>query len=305
MTTSKFCCLALICLAWTLDPSQVPLAAAPDPVTMDPEAVDAQFPAALAEISIDSHGSRLNAILYRAQGRGPHPTVVLLHGFPGNERNLDLAQAMRRAGFNVLFFHYRGAWGSGGAFSFSNGLEDVAVALDFLRQKENVARYRIDAEKLSLVGHSMGGFMALMTTSADSSVRCTVSIAGANMGWLGGLAGSSPEAANSVALAMAGGLGPLRGTSGEALRDDLREHADAFDLVKRASALGGRELLLIGGERDSVVPLAIHHHPLVQALKAADSSGLSEQVLDSDHAFSDRRIALARAVVSWLSRSCR
>ena len=38
--------------------------------------------------------------------------VLLLHGFPGNEKNLDLAQDLRADGFNVLFFHYRGAWGS-------------------------------------------------------------------------------------------------------------------------------------------------------------------------------------------------
>jgi len=38
--------------------------------------------------------------------------VVLLHGYPGNERNLDLAQARRRDGWDIVFFHYRGAWGS-------------------------------------------------------------------------------------------------------------------------------------------------------------------------------------------------
>ena len=32
-----------------------------------------------------------------AAGAGPHPTMLLLHGLPGNERNLDLAQAARRA----------------------------------------------------------------------------------------------------------------------------------------------------------------------------------------------------------------
>lgn len=55
------------------------------------------------EINFESHGNRLNGIVYLANGAGPHPTVVLLHGFPGNEKNLDLAQALRRDGFNVLF----------------------------------------------------------------------------------------------------------------------------------------------------------------------------------------------------------
>ena len=51
----------------------------------------------------------LAGMMLGANGQGPHPTIVLLHGFPGNEKNLDLAQSLRRAGYNVLFFHYRGA----------------------------------------------------------------------------------------------------------------------------------------------------------------------------------------------------
>ena len=39
------------------------------------------------------------AIIVLAAGAGTHPVVVFLHGYPGNERNLDLAQAVRRAGF--------------------------------------------------------------------------------------------------------------------------------------------------------------------------------------------------------------
>ena len=55
--------------------------------------------------------------------------VVLLHGFPGEERNLDLAHALGRSGWSVLFFHYRGAWGSEGAFSFRNVIGDVKAAV--------------------------------------------------------------------------------------------------------------------------------------------------------------------------------
>ena len=37
------------------------------------------------------HG-KLLATLYSAGGEGPHPTILLLHGIPGCEQNLDLAQ---------------------------------------------------------------------------------------------------------------------------------------------------------------------------------------------------------------------
>ena len=57
-----------------------------------------------------------------AAGKDKKETVLLLHGLPGNERNLDLAQELRRNGRNVIYFNYRGAWGSQGEFMFSNCL---------------------------------------------------------------------------------------------------------------------------------------------------------------------------------------
>ncbi|MGC2256731.1 MAG: hypothetical protein WA594_00405, partial [Candidatus Sulfotelmatobacter sp.] len=84
-------------------------------------------PASMKSFQIPSHGALLNAFVYVAAGAGPHPAVVLLHGFPGNERNLDLAQDIRRAGWDVLYFDYRGSWGSSGDFSFSHGIQDTAA----------------------------------------------------------------------------------------------------------------------------------------------------------------------------------
>jgi len=100
------------------------------------------------------------SVIYIASGAGPHPTVLMLHGFPGNEKNLDLAYSVRRAGWNVLAPFYRGAWGSGGTFSFTHTLEDAQASIDFLRQPENVKKFRIDSNHIVLIGHSMGGFVA-------------------------------------------------------------------------------------------------------------------------------------------------
>ena len=92
----------------------------PAAITTDPPR-DKDFPAAMEAPDIISHNTRLNAVFYLASGEGPHPVVLLLHGFPGNEQNMDLAYAIRRAGWNVLVPHYRGSWGSAGNFSFSSG----------------------------------------------------------------------------------------------------------------------------------------------------------------------------------------
>lgn len=45
------------------------------------------------------HGrrGRLLSVLYTAGGEGLHPAVLLLYGIPGCEKNIDLAQDLRRA----------------------------------------------------------------------------------------------------------------------------------------------------------------------------------------------------------------
>jgi hypothetical protein len=76
-----------------------------DPASADLPDFDATNPPRLSETIFENEGAGMNAIGYEAQGPGPYPTVVLLHEFSGNERNLDLAKAIRRAGWNAVFFH--------------------------------------------------------------------------------------------------------------------------------------------------------------------------------------------------------
>ena len=128
-----------------------------DPVAEDLPVVDYDHPATALETGFDVDGSHVNATFFLAQGEGPHPSVVLLHGFPGYEKHFDLAHAMRRAGWNVLIFHYRGAWSSEGSFSLPTGLEDVAAAIAWVRAQAS-ENGRVDPDKVAVVGHSLGGF---------------------------------------------------------------------------------------------------------------------------------------------------
>jgi len=107
------------------------------------------------EINIPSDGAILQGFIYLAAGKGMHPTVFLLHGFPGNERNLDLAQVLRARGWNVIYFNYRGAWASQGHFSFTNCVEDVVNAVHYAEKERN--KFHIDVNNMVLFGHSMGG----------------------------------------------------------------------------------------------------------------------------------------------------
>jgi predicted alpha/beta-fold hydrolase len=83
------------------------LAQQPNAITNDPEP-NPSAPTQNIETVMDSHGSRIMGVFLLASSTQPHPTVILLHGFPGYEQNIDLAQSLRRDGWNVLAMHYRG-----------------------------------------------------------------------------------------------------------------------------------------------------------------------------------------------------
>lgn len=271
-----------------------------DPVTMDPPRVDAAHPPALAELSFDSHGARLNGSIFLADGAGPHPTVILLHGYPGNERNFDLAQALRRGGFNVLFFHYRGAWGSGGDFSFTHVIEDVASAADMLRAR--AGELRVDPARILLIGHSMGGFAALQGAANDARVRCAAGIAPGDFGAIADYLAQDAASMDSFS-AYADSLDMLAGWSGDAVRAELAAHRDAFSLVALAPRLSGKSILLIAADADEVLPPAVFHAPIVAAYRAQAGLTLTDVTLSGDHSFSWSRFALARTVLDW-ARAC-
>jgi uncharacterized protein len=272
-----------------------------DPVTSDPPRPDSANPASLAELEIESMGARMNGLFYLASGPGPHPVVILLHGFPGNERNLDLAQAIRRTGTNVLFFNYRGAWGSGGRFSFANSLDDVAAAVHFARSAESVRQYHSDPERVVLLGHSMGGWLAILGAAADSSIKCAGALDYWNVGSDGRLL-RADKREDSLFTAYADWLtargGPLRGDSGRTLTSEIKEHAEAWDVDNSAKTLRTRPVLLIS---TTVNP---YRATFTAALESAGARKVTAVNWKSDHSFSALRIKLARTVVEWLHRSC-
>jgi uncharacterized protein len=275
---------------------------APDPSAQDPP-LDAAHPAATTELVFESGGARMFGLIYEAPGPGPHPTAIVLHGFPGNERNLDLAQAIRRSGWNAVFFHYRGAWGSEGAFGFGHVLEDVAAVAAQLAQPDFAAQHRIDPKRLALVGHSMGGFASLVSGSELPAVDCVASLAGANLG-LWAEAVRTPEGEARMAGALETWGGPIRGTSGAALVAEVRASEARFDLRRHAPQLATKPVLLVAGARDDVTPPTLHHDPLAAAISAQPGANLRTAVLDADHAFADRRVELTRLVVGWLASEC-
>jgi pimeloyl-ACP methyl ester carboxylesterase len=201
-----------------------------NPLFTDPPAT-ATRRARMEVLHIPSGGVEINGVAYLAAGPGPHPTIVICHGWPGNEKNLDLAQALRRAGWNAITFNYRGAWGSPGAFRFGQNPEDAKAVLAMLRKPEVAAKLGIDTRRIVLAGHSMGGWVTGMVASEDQALAGAILISAANMGMAAQMAGDRLEAQ------AAGNSEGLAGTSPALQAAELRAQAVAFDLRPRAAGL--------------------------------------------------------------------
>jgi pimeloyl-ACP methyl ester carboxylesterase len=278
-------------------------AAAPTPsiaqraVVADPPR-DAAHPARNRQVLILSHGDGMNALFMLAAGAGPKPTMVLLHGLPGNEQNLDLAQAVRRAGWNVLTLHYRGSWGSPGRFTLAGAGEDVDAALAFLRQPDTVAQYGIDPQRIVVAGHSMGGFFAARYAAAHGDVAGVVLLDPWNIGATGKQVAAHPERRQDAIADLGDDFGnSLAGTDAARLMAEVERHAQDWDLVDAAPALAKVPVLVVAAEHGNAAQVA----PLTAALKAQRGAQVQAVTLPSDHAFADRRIGLAGVTVDWLA----
>jgi len=256
--------------------------------------------ASMSTFQLPSHGALLNAFMYIAAGNGPHPVVVLLHGFPGNEKNLDVAQAIRRAGWNVLYFNYRGSWGSPGDFSFSHSIEDTAAAVAYLRQPGNARRLRLDPTRIVLIGHSMGGFMTVQATAADPGIMAFGLISAADM--RGRMKLPLPDDPRMLAGLTKGyeeeGLAPLAGCTAESLARETIAHAAEWDFDPKAPALKTRPALVITSDEG----LAPYNDAFVAALRKAGDTQVTTLHLATDHAYSDKRLELSGAIVQWLGK---
>lgn len=173
---------------------------------------------------IPSNGAELNALMYLAAGAGPHPVVLLLNGFPGNEKNLDVAQAIRRAGWNVLTFNYRGSGTSSGAFTLAHSTEDAAAAIAFLRDPSYSAQLRTDPKRIVLIGHSTGGFVATYAGAHDSSVIAVAMISAAHLSAMGNIERLASKLASRPVLLVTSDDGLA--SQDEAFADALRRDGD-------------------------------------------------------------------------------
>ncbi|WP_249011479.1 alpha/beta hydrolase [Conexibacter sp. DBS9H8] len=128
----------------------------------------------------DSHflsdGTSCAAWIYRPDGDGPHPILVMAHGFSATrEQRLDaFAERFAAAGIGVLLFDYRHFGASAG---------EPRQLLDIHRQQADfhagIAHARsldwVDPDRVGLFGSSFSGGHVIEVAAADPSIAAIVS----------------------------------------------------------------------------------------------------------------------------------
>ena len=128
------------------------------------------------EVAFSSGGVRCAAWLYRPEGEGPRPCVVMAHGF-GSVRDQRLpayAERFAAAGLAALVFDYRHFGASGGEprqlLDISRQLEDWRAAIAFARTLPGV-----DPNAIALWGSSFSGGHVVQTAAEVGGIRAVVS----------------------------------------------------------------------------------------------------------------------------------
>jgi uncharacterized protein len=300
------------------------------------------------DIRIPANGFSLAGTLSRPEGAtGKLPAVILVSGSGPTDRDESefgipifgqIADALANAGFMVLRYDKRGVGQSGGRTEVAR-LEDFAddarAAVKTISERKDVDRNRI-----ALVGHSEGGWIAMLTAAKEKRVSAvglvaTVGVTGMELNLYQvrhGLERSNrteSERLQTLELQKKIQQAVVTGTGwdGIAISDGVRRQADtpyfqSFLTLDPAKLMKDvrQPLLIVQGERDTQVPPSNADH--LEALAMARKKAIPVEVVkipginhllvpattgevDEYGRLTDRHVspAVTTALVGWLKRT--
>ena len=232
-------------------------------------------------VRIPAVGFNIAGMLARpAAASGPLPAVILVGGVGPSDRDGvaggvpllgQIARDLREAGFLVVRYDRRGMGQSGGraeTASLGDYAEDVRAVVKFLRERKDVDRNRV-----ALVGHGDGAWIALQAAAREKDVRAVALLgAGASTGAdlvleqqahaLEVLGTAEAERAQKIALQKKINAAAAAGGPWDGIAPEVRRQADsawfqsylAFDPAKVIKDLR-QPLLVVHGELDREVPV--------------------------------------------------
>ena len=132
------------------------------------------FKADYEEVSFSSEdGITLKGWLVKPlHPRTPSPAIIICHGVGANRSDFtELAVQLKKRGYFVLQFDFRGHGESGGSRTSLGYLEqkDVFAAIDYLK-----SRREIDKNRLGIYGFSMGGAAAILAAARTGAFSAVV-----------------------------------------------------------------------------------------------------------------------------------
>jgi len=253
---------------------------------------DKNSPAGMTELFIPSDDALLAGFIYKANGAGKHPTLLLLHGYPGNERNLDLAQVVRAHGWNVIYFDYRGSWGSQGRFAFKNCVQDVVNVVGFC--KKYADSLQIDTANIALFGHSMGGFVCLKALQELPEIKKGFALSAWDIGGDFKKVMTKKELDDMMNSPDVGVRYFVLNSSLREIFDPVLKDKDYFNLALGAKALANKEIIMLDENA--------HNSVLAATLRSANQAYFDYEVWQTDHPFTNKRVALMNKLLAFLDR---
>jgi len=204
---------------------------------------------------------------------------------------------------NAFTFNYRGTWKSEGVYLPSTSLEDVRSAIKYIKSPEMVTKFSIDTTKLSIIGYSYGGGMALLGAALENSITNVVSMAGGDLRVVADFIEQYPEyrqAHRQFLDECMDDTSAVRGLGGESSHEWLLENRDKFDLKSNAETLSKKRVLLLGGWDDFDIPVEDHILPLFRAIQKFSPEHLRIKVYDCNHSFEGAKDQLINDIISWI-----
>lgn len=280
--------ISKILLTFLLLASVITQAQTTDSIVLKDIAWDKNSPASQIELTIPSENSKLAGFIYTANGSQKHPTLLMLHGFPGNERNLDLAQVVRAHGWNVIYFDYRGSWASQGQFGFENCVQDVKNVVSFCKKYSD--SLKIDTSNIALFGHSMGGFVCLKALALLPDIKKGFALST----WdIYATAKDLKPTQIKMAAKMIGEYFVLN-TSTEKLISSVLNNLPFYNIQTESIALAGKKIIMLDEHNGN--------KQLAESLKNSNHNYFDYEVWQTDHPFSNKRISLINKVLEFLNR---
>lgn len=243
-------------------------------------------PAFNRELIIDIAGDTIAGYALIASGKELKETIILISGYPGNDTNYDIGQAIRRNGKNVIQFNHRGAWGSQGKYSYSNCLEDIEKLIAYLREERTSQELRIDIERFTLLGRSYGGGIALIKGSQLEEVKKIIAISTVNYGEI---------MSRYERLEELGGFKRymrkqiMMNHDIDEFLQELLERKEDYEILKYKEELKGKAVLLIE-DTDK-------NKDWIDQIESSENV-----LLETDHNFIDKRIELENLIINWLKK---